>query len=355
MEGQSSRTTSKSIILLNFTVDIYEPNKTGLENGELKTENILIIIVQLILMIAIIIGNSLVILAVIKFRNLRSVLYRFVASLALADILVAIVIPANMLRHAEPKFNRNHHICLAVYGTSAVSFSASVIHLLCIAVDRCIAINNPLKYQSIMAGKSYKFIVVIWIVSIAVGIIPAFGIHRWQDNSKCTIQRVLDSTYMFVLCIVIIAIAVAMLAMYAEMFYIVQCYLNRTCIQNAQVGGGAVTKMKKDAKAAKVLATVLLTFLICWMPFVSVIIVIYLGKTDVANKEYKTVSYFLAVFNSCLNPIIYAWMSKGMRAAFKTLLHINKRTQNTTVTDIPNENGTPTSLDLQEEEEPCRI
>ncbi|XP_064619668.1 probable G-protein coupled receptor No18 [Lineus longissimus] len=352
MEGEMTSTPSKAVKLLNFTVDIYEQNNTKSEHGKLSTENILIIIIQLVLMISIIIGNSLVILAVIKFRNLRSVLYRFVASLAFADILVATVIPVNMLRHAEPIFNRNQRICLAVYGTSTVSFAASVFHLFCIAIDRCIALNNPLKYQTIMAGKSYKFIAVIWIVSIAVGIVPAFVSRRWEDNPKCTMQRVLDSTYMFVLCIIIIAIAVAMLVMYAQLFYVVQSHLNRTNIRNAQISCGTVSKIKKDAKAAKVLATVLLTFLICWMPFVSVVIVIYLGKTDTANKEYKTVSYFLAVFNSCLNPLIYAWMSKGMRAAFKTLLRLDRRSQTTDITDVANGNGAPGSLDLREEGEP---
>ena len=123
-----------------------------------------------------IVGNLLVILSVIRFERLRTVITNcFVVSVALADLLVAVlVIPFNAsMELNDGRWLFFRFMCDFFNGNDVLFSSASILHLCCIAVDRYIAILNPLMYQSKMTKTRVALMLsVTWIASSFVSHLP---------------------------------------------------------------------------------------------------------------------------------------------------------------------------------------
>ena len=85
-------------------------------------------------------------------------------------------------------------------------------------------------------------------------------------------------------------------------------------------------KMKKEHKAAKTLGIIMGAFIICWFPFFIWYITSALcGNACAAPDMLVSVLFWIGYFNSCLNPMIYAFFNREFRNAFRSLLGCGKR------------------------------
>lgn len=66
------------------------------------------------------------------------------------------------------------------------------------------------------------------------------------------------------------------------------------------------------------------SFSVCWMPFVVVACVQTLSDTSLNNPIVYRLTSSLAMSNSGINPLIYAWKNAGFRAAFAKLLRCKR-------------------------------
>lgn len=70
---------------------------------------------------------------------------------------------------------------------------------------------------------------------------------------------------------------------------------------------------------------VLVSFAICWLPFS---IVISLRAFNLSSRTLYKSTFFLALSNSGMNPLIYAWKNHDFRRAFKRLLRLQSPDKN---------------------------
>ena len=87
-------------------------------------------IIFLLLAIAIFIGNSMVILAVAKFRNLRSVTNAFVVCLAIADLFVGVTSFQLFTTAITSYYLTSYYVCIALPSIITFSGTASTCSLL---------------------------------------------------------------------------------------------------------------------------------------------------------------------------------------------------------------------------------
>lgn len=344
----------RSTDLLNNTLSNGSAHDSELE----PSVNIFVVVLKAVAMTLImgaaIVGNSLVIISVKKFEKLRGrVTNYFIVSLAFADIVVAIlVMPFNASQEITGKWLFGRAMC-DIFNSNDVLFStASILHLCCISVDRYIAINYPLQYDSKMTKRcACAMILTTWVASVLISYIP---IHAQfyttnehfklleQNPDSCTFQvnriyAVVSSSVSFwIPCTIMIFVyfRIFITARRQEKRIRTTSFYSYKYIENgnldsllpASTKSGKVserTRWKREHKAAKTLGVVMGAFIICFLPFFSWYLITSLCADDCPYPPLLgSILFWIGYLNSCLNPIIYAYYNLEFRTAFKRLLHM---------------------------------
>ncbi|XP_068815227.1 D(3) dopamine receptor [Struthio camelus] len=148
-----------------------------------------------ILILAIIFGNVLVCLAVLRERTLQTATNYLVVSLAVADLLVAtLVMPWVVYLEVTGGVWTFSRICCDIFVTMDVMMcTASILNLCAISIDRYTAVVRPVQYQYNNGQSSRRrvslMIVIVWMLAFAVSCPLLFGFNTTGDPSVCSISN----------------------------------------------------------------------------------------------------------------------------------------------------------------------
>ena len=292
-----------------------------------QLESICFGVILSLLSVFTLLGNSLVCLAVWRFRNLRILTNYLVCSLAGADLLVPIlrVIYINISVYAgQWVFGKTWCHISSMFGV--LLCGASILHLCAISIERLIAIKWPLSYDMKVTLKRIVIVLIyIWLQSLVLAIFPALGLAEHRFNpvmSECEINWLKHPALTILLLVFYFFLPVTiMIVAYAIIFKEVRRNTRRiSAIECAARNQGASNVLKREMKAVKTLAVVVGVFFIMWMPyFVTTTIRAFEGDGAVPGALQRTV-ITLAYGNSCCNFIIYALMNSQLRNAFYQVL-----------------------------------
>ena len=129
------------------------------------------------------IGNTLVIATVYTNISLQIISNFWLASMAIADLLVTALGQPLLVAFWALQVNRecNEPVSETFRLIANMSCSASVLHLCFISIDRCLVIVRPLEYKKIRTMRRFKIAVAIaWTVPII------YGVLRMTINRKVT-------------------------------------------------------------------------------------------------------------------------------------------------------------------------
>uniref|UniRef100_K7F3E7 D(3) dopamine receptor n=1 Tax=Pelodiscus sinensis TaxID=13735 RepID=K7F3E7_PELSI len=147
------------------------------------------------LILAIVFGNVLVCLAVLRERTLQTTTNYLVVSLAVADLLVAmLVMPWVVYLEVTGGVWNFSRACCDIFVTMDVMMcSASILNLCAISIDRYTAVVMPVQYQCGTGKKSCKrvsiMIGMVWMLAFAVSCPLLFGFNTTGDPSVCSISN----------------------------------------------------------------------------------------------------------------------------------------------------------------------
>lgn len=258
------------------------------------------------------VGNSLVILAVFKSENLRSVPDFFVSSLAFSDVIVCLLyLPLtifyyNNKTYAVSKEGSPFRVVRSFLGYC--SLVASVNNIFAVTVDRVIAIRFPLKYPSVVTLKTaLSAIISVWIIALVFG-----AIHARQIMS-----RFVALGYSFILMLVT-------MIMYAYIFSIARRQENRvqTLSLPPQPQRQATARQKSEKKAAKTIFAIVGIYALCWLPLLLLPLIVNPSKKPVLFQKCFPWVQMISICNSALNPYVYCVRSHKYRREFKKLLRM---------------------------------
>ena len=140
-----------------------------------------------------ILGNSLVILAVGISRSLQTPTNIFLTSLSVADLLTCCLLPLQsvaLLQSDEGCFLPNW-LCQGIAYLSCVCNISSVLHLLIIAITRCIFLsgNNAIKYAHLRTNRNVAILIATaWLLPTTLYTIPVLtGVRRLGYHQKLRI------------------------------------------------------------------------------------------------------------------------------------------------------------------------
>jgi len=131
-------------------------------------------LVMTAIIVAAVCGNVLVIVSAVRFERLRIIANSFLVSLAVADLLVALlVMPFNALQQIAGRWPFGPVVC-DIFNANDVLFStASLLHLCCVSVDRYVAVTDPFGYERHMTVRRVvAMLACLWTASALLGHLP---------------------------------------------------------------------------------------------------------------------------------------------------------------------------------------
>ncbi|NXX98424.1 DRD5 protein, partial [Centropus bengalensis] len=310
----------------------------------------------LLLILSTLLGNTLVCVAVVKFRHLRSkVTNLFVISLAVSDFFVAVLVMPWKAATEVVGFWPFGAFCDVWVAFDIMCSTASILNLCIISVDRYWAISNPFRYERKMTQPvAFLMIGVAWLLSLLISFIPVqlkwhkdhellgqqepgFNISRKEENCDSSLNR----TYAISSSLISFYIPVAiMIVTYTRIFRIAQQQIRRiSSLERAAEHApncpssdsphepSLKISFKKETKVLKTLSIIMGVFVFCWLPFFVLNCLAPFcnldlhepGELPCVSEAVFNIFVWFGWANSSLNPIIYAF-NADFRRAFAALL-----------------------------------
>ncbi|XP_046737436.1 histamine H2 receptor-like [Diprion similis] len=275
-------------------------------------------IIDGLLFVMIICGNVLTILAIRLSRRLRNITSNyFVLSLAISDFLVGLSLPYHLAFYVLDHLSHVKVACIARFVFITLACSASIYNLIAIAVDRYISIVHPMKYTRYMTWRVvYTIITIGWITAIGISTIPTYWNCFDNAGAICEMDTILPRYYT-------VAVLTPMLFLTWITMFVIYWRIWREASTHARRlrGNTLYNDSASDWKSVQVVLLVLGCFSVCWLPYLIVACTRAYEWQNKASPTLYKATFSLAMANSGMNPIIYAWKNANFRKAFNRLLH----------------------------------
>ncbi|KAJ8351297.1 hypothetical protein SKAU_G00227730 [Synaphobranchus kaupii] len=244
--------------------------------------------------------NAIVIAILFYTPTLRAPMFVLIGSLAIADLLAGLGLILNFI--LTYMLNTELSTLVSV-GLIIAAFSASVLNILAITVDRYLSLYNALTYHTERSVTfTYVMVVLIWLVCIALGLLPLLGWNCLRDESSCSICRPVTKNNAVVLAVTFLLIFTLMMQLYLQICKIALRHAQQIAVQHHFM---AIS----TTKGVSTLSAILCTFALCWMPFAMYSIV--------ADSSYPIIYTYATVLpatcSSVINPIIYAFRNPDIQ------------------------------------------
>lgn len=277
-------------------------------------------------------GNSLTIYVIIKSRRMRTVTNMYIANLAVADfILTVLAMPFQFQAMLSQRWDLPPFLCDLCPAVVVLSVNLSVLTLTCISLDRYQAVLNPLTHKPTL---SFTKLVIfsIWVISLALAL-PLLEFYEFENvlmdgegKPFCHPKNRHLSTLQAYNIILIVVDYIIPMIIISISYSRISCRLwcSPTPGVACSARDAAITSNKK--KAVRMMMVVVLLFCICWLPYQ----LYFLLEMQFPINEYKYInvlfilSHWLAMSNSCFNPIIYAIYCSKFRQEFGIVLKLRQ-------------------------------
>ncbi|XP_051258886.1 trace amine-associated receptor 13c-like isoform X2 [Dicentrarchus labrax] len=266
--------------------------------------------------------NLLVIISISHFRKLHSPTNLLLLSLAVSDFFVGLLMFFQILL-IDGCWPLGDVVCILYQYVAYIITSASVGNMVLISVDRYVAICTPLHYSLRVTKSRVKACVFLcWSCSVLcqTAMLKDNLVQPGRYHS-CSGQCVTIINYIAGIADVILTFigpVTVIVVLYMRVFVVAASQAHATRSRIAAVRCSVtVTAKKSEMKAARNLGVVVVAFLVCLCPFCFITIT---GQDTVLDTSSVVFVISLFYFNSCLNPLIYAFLYPWFRKAIRLIV-----------------------------------
>ena len=272
------------------------------------------------------VGNSLVIIVVVSNKQMRNTTNLLIINLAFADLFFIIIcVPFTAIAYVMPVWPLGSILCKVYQYVINVTAYASVYTLVLMSLDRYLAVVHPIQSMTLRTVKNCTLVILIsWVIICAVNI-PVYLEHDtitypygdYENRTKCVFVKAFDDVYYgrlfygFFFAFAFILPLTLVIILYGAM-------IKR--LLRGVGGSGEVSRGKK--RVTKMVISVIVAFTICWIPFHVIQMCNFFGSGNFQTFFFglQIGATCFAYMNSCINPILYAFLSDNFRKSFRKLL-----------------------------------
>ncbi|EDO36243.1 predicted protein, partial [Nematostella vectensis] len=263
--------------------------------------------------------NSLVLILVIKVKQLRVTTNYLLCSLAVSDLLTGLVsIPlftsCNILQTLT--------ICIVAENVLRFTSISTVLHLLAITTDRYMAIMHSLRYYNIVTRHRGCWVIACtWLISTTTAFIQlAWNNPSVLDNTHDEPpESLLRHEFRYDIINIVLFFAIPLLVMVflnGKIFY--EVLRQSSKIKKNFPRENSKKAQSREWKAAILFTAMFVVFSSCWLPYFLVRIQHNLGNEMFEmTKLMEYIIIYLRFITSFLNPCIYILGKNDFRHAIR--------------------------------------
>ncbi|XP_048380242.2 lysophosphatidic acid receptor 6-like isoform X1 [Stegostoma tigrinum] len=243
----------------------------------------------------------------------------FMINLAAIDLIFAALLPFKVVYHAlENDWIFGEVACKITGSLFFANMYGSTLFLTCICVDRYIAVVYPIRSIRLRRTRySVAVCCLIWLLLIASLLYLTIGqplTNRFPNGKRACLENFSMDTWSGH--ISGISIAAAVIGFFIPLVNIIICYpLIAKKLLEHYAGKDTVHTVKR--RALRTVLLVLVVFLICFVPYHLIQLIHTLRRIQVLSScrliqftySARRVTMALTSLNSCLDPIVYLFMS----------------------------------------------
>ena len=256
------------------------------------------------LMLLSILGNALVLVAILRTPSIHSPSVIFLCNLAVTDLLVGLVVQPAYI--AEQIVRTVSALQEAVTAMGFAGCGVSLWTMTAITVDRFLALHYHLQYPNLMTtSRAIYTIITIWciITLFSFSILWSLSIYYFF------------ATFCITICLLVCLVC------FIKIYRIVRRHQLQIHVQQQAVENSTDTnkqQIRQSTRKAKNIFIYFLAMILCYSPFS--IAVFISGFTSIDLKVVATFSLTVVLMNSSINPFLFCWRMTELRAAvFKTV------------------------------------
>lgn len=301
---------NKSNIVVCQHISIFQ-EYTGNHSSTDMVSDISACIVNAVLTILTIIGNSCIILAYHENRTLQTKSNLLIVALAFTDLLVGIFVQPLFIWVKIKQMMGTIDCLLEIISDLSTKFSFSISLLtlgLIVTTERFFAVFYPLKHHAWLTKKKLFYsIIVVWVTTAIVVLSIPLGIPRVVYQS-------------FGLILIVLTLATS-LFLYTKIARKLRTMKSRIAPSTGpRVKRLSWTSNPSQIRAAVTMFYVLGSLFICWIPMLSGFLYVSIqGQNLVYQKFLWTWGVTCIFLNSFCNPFIYSWRNRNMSSAIRRL------------------------------------
>ncbi|XP_072542437.1 trace amine-associated receptor 5-like [Salminus brasiliensis] len=284
----------------------------------LNYSDLIVFLFMLVMSILTMCGNMVVIFSVSIFKKLHTPTNFIILSLAVSDFVIgAIVMPVQCVMLLDICVHHAKTLCPVYHFISTIVGTVSLYNIVLIAVDRYVALCNPFFYLAKMTVRTMLICISFgWGFSLCYNLTVMYigSLKQQVGNVICLRECAvpINNTWGLVdLIFIFIIPCLLIIILYFRVLTVALRHAN--AISNTAKLPVSQKKKKSELKATKTLGSVVLVYLVSWIPWYTCLV-----NIESLPNPFISITYLMCLFfsNSCINPIIYAisypWFKKAV-------------------------------------------
>ncbi|XP_065584222.1 lutropin-choriogonadotropic hormone receptor-like isoform X2 [Artemia franciscana] len=255
-------------------------------------------------------GNGVVVFVLVFSRSKIDVPRFLVANLAAADFFMGLYLGILAFVDASTIGEFRYYAiswqysggCKLAGFFGVLSSELSVFTLAVITMERNYAITHAMHLNKRLSLRHASYIMTAgWSFAFAVALMPLFGISDYRKFAVCLPFEVGDGVSLGYVIFLMATNGTAVSILLA-------CYLKMYCAIR-----GSHAWNSNDTRIAKRMALLVFTDFLCWAPVAFFSLTSAFGYHLIGLEEAKVLTVFILPVNSCINPFLYAILTKQFK------------------------------------------